>query len=751
MDTANKFLDIVLSHHKDDPKTEGYKREVQRLFEEDLSPEERTKMLANEASVRVDIDTTDWDLVAVKTTLIESYRKSAELLGHDEADKYGKLEVLIDTLVEKGLYGSFLNEKYSKKEITKIGSFIKPERDELLSYIGLRLISDKYVARDHDNNLWELPQQRWIIIAMTVMQDEPKSKRLEYIEEAYWAMSNLFMTVATPTMSNSGKTHGQLSSCFIDIVEDSLDGIYSNNSDMARVSKFGGGVGVYMGKVRSLKSSIKGFKGKASGVIPWVRNLNNTAVAVDQLGQRQGAIAVYLDAWHKDILPFLQIGTNNGDERTKAFDVFTGVCIPDYFMELSEVDGTGRMANPNSPWYLFDPHEVREYMGWSLEDSYDEKRGSGTWRERYQQCIDHPLLSRAEVPIKVIWQAILTAQLETGHPFMFYRDEVNRQNANKHAGMIYSSNLCTEIFQNMTPTVLIDEYMSERGTIIKESAPGDFVVCNLSSINLGRAYRDGVIKRLIKIQVRMLDNVIDVNNLPLLQASRTNKKYRATGLGTFGWHHLLAISKIDWDDPRSIDLADEVYEEIAFYALTASVELAKEKGSYEAFEGSDFHTGEYFESREYKSEGSRFDWDGLKEDVKEGIRNGYLMAVAPNSTTAIIAGSTQGVDPFYGSQGVYFEEKKDLKMPVVAPDFSTETYQYYYKRNAHYVSQKVTILQNEKRQRHVDQGVSLNLYVPSTIKAKDLMDLHRQAWRVRTKTTYYVRGTANLDDCESCS
>src|SRR5699024_765970 len=289
--------------------------------------------------------------------------------------------------------------------------------------------------------------------------------------------------------------------------------IYDVNTDVAQLSKNGGCIGVYMGKVRGRGSDIKGFKGMSSRVVPWIRQLNNTAVSVDQLGTRKGAIAIYLDVWHTDIESFLDLQLNNGDERMRAHDIFTGVTLPDYFMEQVEARGD---------WYLFDPHEVRQVMGYSLEVFYDEEKGEGTWRKRYEECIQTEALSRRIVPaIDIMWR-ILKSQLESGTPFMFYRDEVNRMNPNSHKGMIYCSNLCTEITQNQSPTKLVDEIVEQDSTIVKKYEPGDYVVCNLSSIHLANAVRDNVLERLITIQVRMLDNVIDINTLPIQQATLTN-------------------------------------------------------------------------------------------------------------------------------------------------------------------------------------------------------------------------------------
>ncbi|MCS0542923.1 hypothetical protein NXY55_23385, partial [Aeromonas veronii] len=246
----------------------------------------------------------------------------------------------LQELTSKGIYSNELINSYSKEEILELGDVIDPSKDHLFTYIGLFLLADRYLARDYERNIYELPQERFMIIAMTLMKHEVREVRLTYVKEAYWALSNLYMTVATPTLSNAGKSFGQLSSCFIDTVEDSLDGIYLNNWDIARLSKDGGGIGVYYGKVRALGSDIKKFKGNSSGIVPWIRLINDTAVSVDQLGQRQGAIAIYLDLFHKDIMNgFLDLKTNNGDERRKAHDIFTGVSVPDLFMEkLQEVD-----------------------------------------------------------------------------------------------------------------------------------------------------------------------------------------------------------------------------------------------------------------------------------------------------------------------------------------------------------------------------------------------------------------------------
>jgi ribonucleoside-diphosphate reductase alpha chain len=705
----------------------------------------------------VSIEEPNWTFVAAQMYLQKLYQEAARVRGYDVTQKYGSFNSLLDHLVEIGIYNRDLQQSYSKEEIEEIGSLIDPEKDHLFQYIGLFLLADRYLAKDYQGTIYELPQERFMIISMFLMMNEDKEKRIPYIREAYWALSNLHMTVATPTLANAGKRVGQLSSCFIDTVDDSLDGIYLNNWDVARLSKDGGGLGVYYGKVRALGSDIKKFKGNSSGIVPWIRQINNTAVSVDQLGQRQGAIAVYLDVFHKDIMNgFLDLKTNNGDERRKAHDIFTGVSIPDLFMEtLEEVDESGRSIGE---WHTFCPHQVKQVMGWrdengnslGLEDFYDEN-DEKYFTEKYMEAVHHPLLPRKTYRAMDIMTRMMVSQLETGTPYMFYRDEVNRKNPNKHVvgkgrAAIFCSNLCTEITQNMSATTIIKECQDEEGNIVIVRKPGDFVVCNLSSINLPSAFRSNVLQRVIKIQMRMLDNAIDLNSLSVGQADATNKKYRAVGLGTFGWHHLLALEAIHWESEAAITFADELYEDIAFYTIQSSMELAMEKGAYRCFNGSQWQTGEYFQQKNYTSER----WLKLQKNVsKYGVRNGWMLAIAPNSSTAKIGGSTDGIDPLYAVE--YAEEKKNFKFKVTAPDLNHNTYNYY-RKTRHVLDQQWSIKQNAARQRHIDQGISFNLYVHHTIKAKELLNLHLEAWKQGLKTTYYIRSTSQgeLVECEAC-
>lgn len=701
-----------------------------------ISSEDITDVAGKKALGRVDESEPQWSFKSAKWYLMSLYKQASKRRGYEDTQKYGDFYSLVKNLTDMGIYTEKLMANYSEEELREAGNLIDSSRDLLFNQPGLHTLRTRYLATDFERRVYELPQERWLIIALTLMQNETKETRMFWVGEAYWAMSTLNMTVATPTLTNAGRKTGQLSSCFIDTTDDSLQGIYDSNTDIANLSKYGGGIGVYMGKVRGRGASIRGFAGASSGVLPWIKQLNNTGVSVDQLGQRQGAIAVYLDVWHSDIFTFLDLKLNNGDERLRAHDIFTGVCLPDIFMEAVE---------DRKEWHLFDPHEVRTKMGFSLEDFYDEERGKGSFRDKYEECVNNEDLSRETVQAIDIMKRVLKSQLETGTPFMFYRDEVNRKNANKHEGMIYSSNLCTEILQNMSATEF-ETVTLEDDMIVTRKKPGDFVVCNLSSINLGRAVLSGSLERLIKVQVRMLDNVIDQNTLPVVQADRTSKRYRGIGLGTFGWHHLLALKGTHWETDEAVNYADTLYEKIAYLTIKESMELSKERGAYPLFEGSDWENGEYFKQRGYNGDAK---WDELREDVRvNGIRNGYLMAVAPNSSTSVIAGSTPSIDPVF--KPYYHEEKKDYKLPITAPDLTPETYDIY-RRSAYIVDQRWSIRQNAARQKHIDQSISLNLYLPNTVKASVILDLHLQAWKSGMKTTYYLRSTAaEIDECEWC-
>ncbi|MFD2610896.1 ribonucleoside-diphosphate reductase subunit alpha [Paenibacillus gansuensis] len=696
-------------------------------FRQHISTKEIQRTLTQVAVEKTSVDQPDWQFVAAKLLVYDLY-KEAQIHRKYGHFGYGDFYSLLTYLADKGLYGRYILEHYSREEIRELGEYLVPERDYLFNYIGLKTLADRYMIRSFTGDVLELPQELFMGVAMHLAMKE--TDRLGWAKKFYDALSKLQMTVATPTLSNARKPFHQLSSCFIDTVPDNLWGIYHSDQSFAQVSKHGGGMGIYIGKVRSRGSDIRGFKGVAGGVIPWVKNFNNTAVAVDQLGVRSGAAAVYLDVWHKDIFDFLNVKTNNGDDRMKAHDIFPGVCIPDLFMQRVRERGS---------WYLFDPHEVRTVMGYSIEDYWGEE-----WEAKYEACVNESRLSRDEVPAIELMKKILAGAFETGTPFLFFRDTVNRANPNKHKGIIYCSNLCTEICQNMSATEFIST-THEDGVITAKVQAGDFVVCNLSSLNLGRVYSDEDMEKVISCQMRMMDNVIDLNHYPVPQAEITNKKYRAVGLGTSGYHQWLVNERIHWESDEHVKRADELYERISYYAIKASMEIAKEKGAYEVFEGSEWQTGEYFTRRGYDSQA----WRELQAEVaRYGVRNAWMFAVAPTASTSLIAGSTAGIDPIFNK--FFVEEKKNAVVPQTAPNLTPDTFWLY--KEAHRIDQRWSIAAAGKRQRHIDQAQSFNLYITPDIGAKDFMELYMAAWEHGLKTVYYCRNQSlEVEDCVSCS
>ncbi len=584
----------------------------------------------------------------------------------------------------------------------------------------------------------ERVQEMFLGIALHLAMPEQKEGRLMWVRRIYDLLSKLEVTMATPTLSNSRKPSHQLSSCFIDTVPDSLDGIYRSLDNFSQVSKFGGGMGMYFGKVRATGGNIRGFKGVAGGVIRWMRLVNDTAVAVDQLGMRQGAVAVYLDVWHKDLPEFLQLRTNNGDDRMKAHDIFPAICYPDLFWKMAEED-------MNQNWSLFCPNEIMRIKGYCLEDCYGEE-----WERKYLDCVNDQRLSRRVISIKDIVRLVLRSAVETGTPFTFNRDTVNRANPNAHKGMIYCSNLCTEIAQNMAPIETVSKEVETKDgdtVVVTTTRPGEFVVCNLASLSLGRLPLEDEEKMREKVAtvVRALDNVINLNFYPVPYAQLTNQRYRSIGLGISGYHHALAKRRIKWESEEHLEFMDKVFETINRAAILASSNLAKEKGSYQFFEGSDWQTGVYFDKRGYDSA----EWQDVRKTVAlQGMRNAYLLAVAPTSSTSIIAGTTAGLDPIM--KRFFLEEKKGSMLPRVAPELSDETYWMY--KSAYLINQKWSVLASGVRQRHIDQAQSMNLYITNDFTMRQILDLYLLAWKKGVKTIYYVRSKSlEVEECESCS
>lgn len=675
-----------------------------------------------------------WEMISAR---ILSYRSEKKITRLEEELGLKTFYRKVKYMTEEGLYGDYILQNYSEEEINEAATFIDPERNKLLNYSGLDLLLKRYVIKNYSGKVIERVQEMFLGIALHLAMPE-KEDRLMWVRRIYDLLSKLEVTMATPTLSNSRKPSHQLSSCFIDTVPDSLDGIYRSLDNFSQVSKFGGGMGMYFGKVRATGGNIRGFKGVAGGVIRWMRLVNDTAVAVDQLGMRQGAVAVYLDVWHKDLPEFLQLRTNNGDDRMKAHDIFPAICYPDLFWKMAEED-------MNQNWSLFCPNEIMRIKGYCLEDCYGEE-----WERKYLDCVNDQRLSRRVISIKDIVRLVLRSAVETGTPFTFNRDTVNRTNPNAHKGMIYCSNLCTEIAQNMAPIDTVSKEVETKDgdtVVVTTTRPGEFVVCNLASLSLGRLPLEDEEKMKEKVAtvVRALDNVINLNFYPVPYAQLTNQRYRSIGLGISGYHHALAKRRIKWESEEHLEFMDKVFETINRAAILASSNLAKEKGSYQFFEGSDWQTGAYFDKRGYDSA----EWQDVRKTVAlQGMRNAYLLAVAPTSSTSIIAGTTAGLDPIM--KRFFLEEKKGSMLPRVAPELSDETYWMY--KSAYLINQKWSVRASGVRQRHIDQAQSMNLYITNDFTMRQILDLYLLAWKEGVKTIYYVRSKSlEVEECESCS
>lgn len=709
-------------------------RKFATFFKPGMERAEALMLLKKAAAELTTQDAPQWEMIAARFELmrLEGLRR--------EFQEQNGLETFYDKvayLVEQGLYGAYILDAYTREELLELAGLMQPERDKLFNVSGIELLAGRYLIRTYGGVVLESPQEMFLGIALHLAMQE-KTQRATWVRRFYDMLSTLKVTMATPTLANARRPFHQLSSCFIDTVPDDLEGIYRSIDNFAMVSKFGGGMGLYFGKVRARGSSIRGFQGAAGGVIRWVRLANDTAVAVDQLGVRQGAVAVYLDVWHRDLPEFLALRTNNGDDRLKAHDVFPAVCYPDYFWEQAR-------DNINGEWHLMCPHEIQEVKGYCLEDYYGDE-----WTKRYLSCVADPRISKRVICVKDVVRLVLKSAVETGTPFTFNRDAVNRANPNKHRGIIYCSNLCTEIAQNMSAIESVSqEVKSVNGetVVVTTTRPGNFVVCNLASLSLGRidVNNPQELSEITASAVRALDNVIDLNFFPVPYAQVTNHRYRPLGLGVSGYHHMLAKNNLPWESEAHLEFVDKVFETINRAAIAASCDTAQEKGAYEYFQGSDWQTGEYFTSRGYTSP----EWQELQQRVAaHGMRNAYLIAIAPTSSTSIIAGTTAGLDPVM--KKFFLEEKKYGLMPRVAPELNLRSFWLY--KNAHHIDQSWSVRAAGVRQRHVDQAQSMNLYITNEYTLRQILNLYLLAWEKGVKTIYYIRSKSlEIEECESCA
>jgi ribonucleoside-diphosphate reductase alpha chain len=725
-------------------------------FKDGITTSEIQKTLIKTAVDKIDVDQPNWTFVASRLFLYDLYHTVNHHTG------YNSLESYFNKGESQGRIITGLKEKYDLEDLDK---HIVPERDLQFNYLGIKTLYDRYLIKDRSGKPIELPQHMFMAISMFLAQNE--KNRQEWAIKFYDVISKFEAMLATPTLSNARTPRHQLSSCYVGSTPDNIEGIFDTYKEMSLLSKFGGGIGWDWTQVRAMGSYIDGHKNAAGGTIPFLKITNDIAIAVDQLGTRKGAIAVYLEPWHMDINYFLDLKKNSGEERLRAHDLFPALWINDLFMER---------VNANEMWTLFDPFEVKNLA---------ELHGDA-FKAQYELYEKNDTIAKEVIKAKDLWKKILTSYFESGSPFLTFKDTANASNPNDHFGIIRSSNLCTEIFQNTKPNhykVLLkfidgssakyeeDEIIEVDGVngkiskkannisamdsidgkaiyiVEKEKIDGLTAVCNLASINLSKIYTKENIQRVVPIVVRLLDNVIDLNFYPLEKVKKTNLKTRAIGMGVMGEAQMLAEASIKWGTQRHYDKIDEIMEMISYNAINTSSDLAKEKSIYESYEGSKWSKG-IFPFDHARPEvldlvdrgglfGFTYDWESLRVKVKDqGMRNGYLMAIAPTSSISILVGTTQTIEPVYKRK--WFEENLSGLIPVVAPNLNLDNWAYY--ENAYEVDQLSIIRAASIRQKWIDQGQSVNIFVSlDKASGRYLHEIYNEAWKLGLKSTYYLR------------
>lgn len=723
-------------------------------FRDMISTEEIQQTLIKTAVEKIDVDQPNWTFVAARLFLYDLYHKVTTFNGYNSLREY------FERGEKEGKILLGLKEKY---DLDDLQDYIKPQRDLQFTYLGIKTLYDRYLLKDNEARPIELPQQMFMAIAMFLAQNELDCQT--WAKKFYDLLSKFEVMCATPTLSNARTPRHQLSSCYVGSTPDNIEGIFDSFKEMALLSKFGGGIGWDWSKVRAIGGSIDGNKNAAGGIIPFLKITNDIAVAVDQLGTRKGAIATYIETWHMDIGDFLDLRKNSGEERRRAHELFPALWINDLFMKRLE---------KNANWTLFDPAEVSD-----LCDCYGEE-----FEKKYIEYENNPKISKSLIPAKELWKKILTSCFESGMPFLCFKDNANRANPNAHKGIIRSSNLCTEIFQNTRPNhykikvtfndgsiklfeeeddITLDNGLIKKGKKItsldaldgkdvfcveKAYDEGLTAVCNLASINLSKINTKKDIQRVMPIAIRMLDNVINLNFYPHIKVKHTNLKTRAIGLGVMGEAQMLATKGIPWGSYEHFEFIDKIMENISYNAILASSNLAIEKGKYPDFEGSNWSKGimpidlANEEAKALVKRGGLFDEDGcdwkyLREKVKkDGMRNGYLMAIAPTSSISILVGTTQTIEPVYKRK--WFEHNLSGMIPVVVPNLSPDTWQLY--TPAYELDQRLLIKAAAVRQKWIDQGQSLNIFISlEKSSARILNDIYTLAWKLGLKSTYYLR------------
>jgi len=686
-----------------------------------ITTSEIQKRLIDITANLTSIDRPEFRIVSARLLMMDYYKEALETRGSSET-VYSAYRSFVGLMVEKGLYSRRITELYTADELDRAGGLLHQPFDFDFDYAGARLLTNRYLIKEGKRPM-ELPQEMFMTISLYLASGE-KGDRIAVAERFYHAIAGRQISLATPILINLRRDNGNLSSCFIAAVDDSLDSIFYNINTVAQISKNGGGVGLNLSRIRATGSEIQGVPNASGGILPWIKILNDTAVAVNQLGKRAGALTAAVDIWHLDLPDFLEMQTETGDQRKKAYDIFPQVVVPDLFMK--RVDERG-------DWTLFDPHEVFLKTGRNLAETW-----GGDFEELYLSLEGNPQIERTKrLPAIDIFKQIMKTQIETGMPYLFFKDTVNRLNPNNHDGLIGCGNLCQESFSNFRPSV-IGKPSVKGDSISVESRQGLIHTCNLLSLNLAVIDNEESLEKAVKTGIRILDNAIDLTDSPVSESVLHNKRYRTIGLGAMGLADYLAVRSIRYD--RAEEQVDGLFEKIALFALEESADLARERGAYEAYEGSSWSRGVFFgKNQKWFQNHSTLSgrWENLMVKIhRSGIRNGQLLAIAPNTSSALLQGCSSSVLPVYSK--FHVDKNANGSVPI-CPPFIKEAF-WSYKESKH-IDQISVISVISHIQKWIDQGISMELLynLNNDVTAQDIYDTIFAAWRKGCKTIYYTR------------
>ena len=713
---------------------QSFEKYLDSIYSQDISSEKIQDILINYAVSMTSFEESDWTYLAGKLLM----KKTQNEVLKNRGFSYGNFYETIKKMVELGVYDSRLKE-YREEEIRELEKEIDISRDMIYDYAGANMFVNRYLLK-YDGKIFELPQEVFMCIAMLLAINE--ENRVLVAKNFYNALSLKKISLATPILANLRVPNGNLSSCFITAMDDNIESIFYNIDTIAKISKNGGGAGLNISRIRAKNSMVNGYHNASGGVIPWIKIINDTAVAVNQQGRRAGAVTVALDSWHLDIESFLELQTENGDQRGKAYDIYPQVVVSDLFMERVE---------KNLEWTLLDPYEIRMKYGIELCEFYGEE-----FEKKYLEIEkDRDITLKKIVKARELFKEIMKTQIETGMPYIFFKDRANLMNHNSHVGMIGNGNLCMESFSNFSPSRDFKEDIDENSGVRKVNL-GEVHTCNLVSLNLAEIEREKLEKN-VNIAVRILDNTIYLTKTPIKESDKHNRNYRAIGVGTMGLADYLAREYMIYED--SILEIDELFEEIALYSLKSSALLAKERGSYPMFKSSQWDRGVFFQKDEkWYLENSKYSqkWKEVFELVKEyGIRNGELTAVAPNTSTSLLMGSTASVNPTFSR--FYIEKNQKGAVPRVVKYLKDRAWFYPEFKN---VDPQTYVKIMGRIGKWTTQGVSMELIfdLNKNIRAKDIYDTLMTAWKEGCKSVYYIRTiqkSTNImnekEECESCS